>query len=241
MPHYENQPLVGVGSVTTEAINTRLTQTADPVIDEEKFFNMRDPMAKKFVDGLKQKDEARRARLAPPGSLGLAPLLDERRIEFLIPDEAFREQPLYDRIFVFQISMWKGETYGDTVVVMPPTIQDAEKFSNPRGVLVAAGPIALDELRSNGCDLGHIITFIKLAPWRLQIASHGGHDDHILILRSCDVIASEDLARALRAGDAHVEEFHVEKDGRVFVTHIIKDARRGAAWHPQQPTIPEDY
>ena len=119
--------------------------------------------------------------------------------------------------------------------------QDAEKHSNPRGILIAAGPLARDELKSNGCDLGHVVTFIKLAPWRLQVGSHGGHDVHIMILRSCDIIASEDLARQLREGTKKIEEFVVRKDNRAFITHVITDAVTGATIHPLQPTIPEDY
>lgn len=218
----------------------RIARTSDPQIDEETYFNMKDPMAQEFVKKIKAKDDSRRARLSPAGALGLSPLLDARRLEFLIPDAAFREQPVFDRILVFQVSLHEGETYGDTAIVMPAVTQDAEKHSNPRGILVSAGPIALDELRSNGVELGHVITFIKLAPFRLQVGTHGGKDDHLLLMRSCDVLASEDLAHDLRSGVVKLEEFVVEKEGRKFITHVFRDTRRDGVMHPQQPVIPED-
>lgn len=230
----------------TKADPTLLAPSSDPVIDENSYFNMNDPMARQFVERVKKTDDDRRARLAGPGELGLPDLLDRRRLEFLIPDEAFREQPLYDRIFIYQISMWKTDKYGDGLIEMPEIVKDAEKFSNPRGVLIAAGPIALDEIRSNGADLGHVVTFIKLAPWRLQVAAHRGRDEHILIMRSCDLIASEDLARQLREGALAIAPFKVERDGRAFTTHVIREelyteSTAVPVRHPMQPSIPEDY
>ena len=215
--------------------------TTDAVIDEEKVFNMNDPMARRFVERIKKIDQEKRSRLAAPGALGLPPLLDKRRLEFLVPDEAFRNQPIYDRIFVWQVSFHGDqETYGDTAIYMPGTVKDGEKYSSPRGILLAAGPIALDEIRSNGVELGHVVTFIRMAPWRIEIAIRGGKPEHVLVQRSCDLIASEDLATAIRDGEVKFVEFEVEKDGRKFFTHAIKDARRPDVIHPQQPIIPED-
>lgn len=218
-----------------------IAPTANKMIDENTYFNMKDPMARVFVGNAKNKEDERRSRLAKPNSLGLPPLLEKRRLEYLIPDESFREQPLFDRIFVHQISMWGDrDTYGDSQIVMTQVTKESEKFSNPRGILVAAGLLALDEIRSSGVDLGHVVTFIKLAPWRLQVASHSGVDEHLLVLRSCDLIASEDLMSAIRSGHIEVKLDVVEKDGRKYTTHIYLDKRTGKEWHPLMPSMPEE-
>lgn len=173
------------------------------------------------------------ARMAPPGALGLPALLEERRLKYGIPDGAFKQQALYDRLLVCQIPEWEGDTYGDTQILMPESGKKRMEESAPRGVIVSAGLLALDHLRSHGSDIGHIVKFVRLAPWRLICDMIGGHEFPLLVLRSGDLIADEDLAARLRAGSTKVaadaEHGHHLVDGD------------GVRMSPGKPYIPEDY
>src|SRR5690349_5617893 len=63
------------------------------------------------------------ARMTPAGGLGLPPLLDERRLQYGIPDEAFEADALFDRVLVWQINPKHEdkETFGDTMIIKPET------------------------------------------------------------------------------------------------------------------------
>ena len=158
-------------------------------------------------------------KMSPPGGLNLSELLEKRRFEFQIPDRAFDEQPIFDRVHIWQISAVKGETYGDTGIFMPESAQRRERENNPRGVLIAAGPAALDALRSNGVELGHLVAFIQLAPFRM---SHGydeqGKEDEVIVLSASDVTGSRDLRQKMLVGDIRFKP--VEYNGQMYTTVV---------------------
>ena len=142
-------------------------------------------------------------KMAAPGELSnlIPPLLDWRRGEHGITNAAFNHRCAYDRIFVFQISQFdQQETYGDTGIIMADSTKQKERAEAPRGVIVSAGLLALDNLRSNGIDLGHIVSFVHAAPWRMRFDVVNGRNQHLLVLRDGDLIASEDTERLLRGG-----------------------------------------
>lgn len=174
------------------------------------------------------------AKMAPEGGLGLQPLLEHRRLRYGITDGAFSHQPAYDRMLVYQISQWEGQdTFGDTKIVMPETSRLREREEAPRAIVVAAGALALDHLRSNGMDLGHIVSFVRMAPWRMRFDMVGGKPQHMLVLRDGDIIASEDTHTLLKIGHLKLE---CNAEGKhVYVT------RDGATHAPEQPWISEDY
>lgn len=80
------------------------------------------------------------------------PKYAERRRELGVP--ALPYQPIFDRVLVYRIS---DEKYGGSggVIIKPETARGAEQ----RGMLVAAGPKALDSLITNGVLLGDIVWF----------------------------------------------------------------------------------
>lgn len=144
----------------------------------------------------------RRAQMSYPGTLGLPPLLDHRRQQYGIIDDAFAYggQCAYDRLLVWLIPQWEGATYGRTKILMPDATREAEGQTAPRAVVVSAGMLALDHLRSNGMDLGHIITFANQGHWRLRVGDVGGKLQYLVILNSGDVVSSEDTYRLIRSG-----------------------------------------
>jgi co-chaperonin GroES (HSP10) len=70
-----------------------------------------------------------------------------------------------------------------------------------RGILVAAGPTALDYLESHGISLGHVVVFARFAG---EEANDQGRDvelkQRFITLNSRDIQGSEDLRRGLEKG-----------------------------------------
>lgn len=189
------------------------------------------------------------ASQSPPGALGLGKLLDGRRIKYNIPDEAFEMQAAFDRILVWQVDSLHQEQYAEkhgvdaagkfagTSIYMPDNTRKGKREETPRGVIVSAGLRALDNLRSNGIDVGHLVNFIRLAPWRIPIASHAGHVSHLMVLRDGDLIASEDIVGQQRRREVRIKAIETEGGG---TTHVFID-ENGKAWSPQEPFVDESY
>lgn len=169
--------------------------------------------------------------------LGLPPLLEARRQEFGITDGAFAVAPFSDRILVYQVSRHKEETHAGTSIIMADVTKDREASQTPQGIIVAAGAKALDELRSNGIDLGHMVMFLRIAPWRYNTDTVGGKDQQVLVFRSGDITGSIDLQENLRSGKMKLV-FDKER-----YEHVYVDTETKEAWFPQavESFIPEDY
>lgn len=175
-------------------------------------------------------DAERKSRMSPEGELGLPALLEKRRLEYGITDGAFAVQPYNDTVLVYQISRMQGETFGDSSIIMPDVVKKKEHEGTPQGIVVAAGLQALDSLRMNGMDLGHVVAFCRVAPWRIETDKIGGRYDEILVFRVGDVVGSVDLADSLRDGTMEVR-FDQEK-----YEHYYHDPETGVDWHPQRDT-----
>lgn len=172
------------------------------------------------------------------GTLNLPPLLDARRLEHGIPDKAFaKSQAAFDRIFVWQIDEHAEETYipGGTLV-RPETVRDADRKSANRGVLVSAGVCSLDTLRSHGMDLGHIVTFMQIQPWKMPLGYVDGKQQKLLMMRDGDLCGSEDLAAMLRSGAVTIN-VTVDKDGKRRHRYVDQEGR---IWDPVMPWISDD-
>jgi len=182
------------------------------------------------------------ARLSPKGAFPQnTPLLEERRLQYVIPDGAFRQAAAFDRIIIWQLQQGDSDTFGDTSIVMPEASQKRAEEEAPRGILVAAGLNALDSLRANGIDLGHIVTFIRQAPWHMKVDTIDGVALHALMLRAGDITGSEDLAKSLSAGECSIElKETVHEDGVVVREHHYTD-KDGRSWNPTMPDIGDDY
>lgn len=141
-----------------------------------------------------------KAEMSPPGMLGLPELLEKRRLEFGIPDTAFRVQAAHNRVFVHKIEdeMYKNGRYGkDSVIELPETTKKALATQCPRGIIISAGLSALDTLRDHGMDVGHVVTLLRVAPWRVVYDIIGGEQFAFLVVQDRDIVGSEDTARML--------------------------------------------
>jgi len=208
------------------------TKSQLPGVATQAELDRLDPMLRKDAERIqKRKNEL----MSPPGSLGLPPLLEERRLQVGITDGAFCVQPYNDSVFVHQINRMDQETYAGTGIIMIADEKRREKEQTPQGIVVAAGLVALDSLRMNGMDLGHLVTFCRIAPWRIQTDWIEGNSwEEVLVFRVGDIVGSTDLAENLRDGRVKVR-FDPEN-----YEHYYED-ENGVNWHPQRDTalIPE--
>jgi len=171
--------------------------------------------------------------MSPPGKLGLPPLLDERRLRYGIPDEAFEEQAIFDRIFVWGIEEKHeaGETFAGTSIIKPETSEKRILHESTRGVLFSAGLKALDILRSNGIGLGHIVGVVRLHPWHKSVGVFaGGHEMHKLVLRVGDLVGSEDLGQLYNEGKVKTK-YDVTQGKHTFVDDTDFE------WDPMDPSV----
>jgi hypothetical protein len=180
-------------------------------------------------------------RMAPEGTLGLPPLLEARRLKYAMPNGIFKTRAVYDRIYLWQIPDDEGETYGDTCIIMPEKAKERKRHEAPRGIIVSAGLKAMDNLQSNGMGLGHIVRFVRQAPWRMPIENIKGRDFYVMILRDGDITGSEDLQAALATGECEIKVREYKDDkGILQRCHLFLD-KEGNLWEPEMPWMSDDY
>lgn len=158
---------------------------------------------KNIAEKRSDRQARRRNYISPAGALGLESLVDKRRLEFEIPDCVFKfAQPVYDRVFIYQLPFFRGDMYGDAkdpkdpnkpLIVLTDDGKDIDKNTTPRGLLIAAGLTARDRLYAHGIEIGHIVNFVKYTQWRMRVGLVEGQEEHIIPMLDRDIIASEDL------------------------------------------------
>jgi hypothetical protein len=127
-------------------------------------------------------------------------------------------QPVYDRVFIYPTDgLDQDEKIAGTSLYRPSS--DKTSLGASRGVLIAAGLKALDQLYGHGIELGHIVWFARLSPWQRQYEGDK-RIERIVILRASEVVGSEDLMTAMLRGQ--VEVGVDDSDGR----HVLVDRKR---------------
>jgi hypothetical protein len=120
---------------------------------------------------------------------------------------------------------------------MPHVAKRRTKEEAPRGILVSAGLKALDNLNSNGIDVGFRVHFIRTAPWRMPITMVNGKEFYLMILRDGDILGSEDTMLNLKSKKCEIKLAEFE-DGSV--QHKYMDDN-GKVWDPTMPWIADDF
>jgi hypothetical protein len=176
--------------------------------------------------------------ISPPGALeGLQdPRLEDARLKYGIPDSVFHTDALFDRIFVWQLPRVFGDVIEGTTLIKPEGVRQREEEGTPRGVVVSAGLKALDSLRSNGVELGDVVNFIRLSPWKLTMQEIRGVEVNVLILRDGDLIASEELPRRRKQGFVRTTCVTTDSGMEHRLTHLGQPPIK-----PGNPWVPEDY
>lgn len=198
---------------------------------------------REFVSAMEQKDaEIRKSHVTPEAIPGLSPILDKRRVEMGIPDELFSVQATFGRVFIYQMSD-TADSYSTaaTEVLIHKTEQtiDREKKQSPRGIIISAGLGAKDVLKSNGMDVGHIVRFTQVSPYRMEMSFAGGTTLELLMMNVGDIVASEDLMSALKAGKVREIIKTREEGGIIIREHCFEED--GKTWNPASPWIGDDY
>lgn len=182
-----------------------------------------------------------RKHTSPRGKLAdwLPDLLDERRVELAIPDPVFTVEAVYDRILLWQITQHQGDTYvKGGKIVMSEIAKAREKEQAPVGIIVSAGMVALDHLRSNGMDLGHAVMFVRLSPWRPPIEMPDGQQVRVVCCRTGDICGSMELP-AMRAEGKAKTVVEKTEDGESY--HVVRLEGDTSTARPEVPAIGEEY
>lgn len=180
-------------------------------------------VAKAIVEKLK-------ASQKPAGHYNLPALLEERRIQYLIPNGAFEQFPAFDKVYVWQATTKERETYSaGGSIYMPESRMAYERNTAPRGIIVSAGLQALDSLRSSGFDLGHMIRFKKFSPFVQPIDEIDGHELTVMVIRDGDIVASEDLAAAYHK--RLISIINVAEDSHGYDHRFARETSKGAVVH----------
>jgi len=192
------------------------------------------------VEKIRRDHEAEKEReiarhFAGPGELGLTPLLEAKRIKYGIPNSAWRGQPLFNKVLVWQIPLDESEAYGGGLILKTDRVKGKELTEAPRGVIVSAGLQALDELRSHGCDVGHTVSFTHLAPFRKFLPAIAGKEPSLVILHSGDIFDSEELAENLKTRKCRV----ITRENEGAIEHFFCD-ENGRTWNPAKDAASED-
>ena len=191
--------------------------------DQENSLVQRSIVARQIADKLE-------ASLKPRGYYNIPPLLDERRFQYAIPNGAFEQFPVFDKVYVHQIPTTERQTYSaGGSIIMPEARQAYERNTAPRGIIVSAGLQALDSLRSTGIDLGHIIRFKKFSPFIQTVDEIDGHELQVMVIRDGDIVASEDLAKAYH--QKLVSIINVAEDAHGYDHRFARESKDGELVH----------
>lgn len=107
--------------------------------------------------------------------------------------------PTYDRIFVHPLP---NDDQPDTTsggIVIPTVTKDSANAQ--RGVLLMAGPTAIEQLYSHGISLGDIVITSRFSPLQRKYFSHDRKPGVVLIARAAEIVGSEDLLTKLQSGE----------------------------------------
>jgi co-chaperonin GroES (HSP10) len=101
-------------------------------------------------------------------------------------------QPVHNRVLVWRFPPIRMSAGG---LILP----DESPMS--RGILVAAGPKAMDYLDSQGILLGHVVVFARFAGDEMNDTSRTTElPQRFLLLKDLDIEGSEDLRAGLESG-----------------------------------------
>lgn len=167
----------------------------------------------------------------------ITPLL-RRRIEMLkgteyemspeIFERAMACQAVFDRVLVWRVpeGWYAGDKFEGTNIVKAVSTKARQELDTPRGIIVSAGLNALDVLRSQGMDIGHVVHICVNSMYRRPLEDTGNDKFTLGLLRVGDIVDSEDLADALDRGECRVYQVKGE--------HRLVD-KEGKTWEPKLP------
>lgn len=201
---------VNVDVGMADRINRFLEQTPEQIKEKKE----REESERK-LSVARSIEEKLKSSLKPAGYYNIPKLLDDRRLEWGIPNGAFESQPGFDRVYIWQISLKSGETFSEGgKILMPERTLAYQRDTAPRGILISAGLKAMDALYSTGFELGHIVRFKKLSPFIMPVAEIDGSELTVMVVRDGDIVSSEDMASQIHSKHGSIQ--NVSKDSYDF-------------------------
>jgi co-chaperonin GroES (HSP10) len=147
----------------------------------------------------------------PPIRIPLRPKkLEDRMKEHGI--EFPRFAPAFDRVFVYPLDKQTQPDATAGGIILAEQVK--QKLVAQVGVLIMAGPKAIEELYGHGISLGDVVVTARLSPWERTYFSKENRPHRILLLRAAEIVGSEDLLEAYESGELHME---MDNSGRVSV------------------------
>lgn len=123
-----------------------------------------------------------------------------------------RFAPCFDRIYVYPLDKaTQPDSTAGGIILADSTKQ---KLAAQMGVLIMAGPKAVEELYGHGISIGDVVVTARLSPWERSYFSKTNKPHRILVLRASEVVGSEDLFEAYESGDLYME---MDDAGRVSI------------------------
>lgn len=102
-----------------------------------------------------------------------------------------------DRVFVYPLPDSEAPQKVGSIHLAPTS---AKKHTAHKGVIVKMGARAHEEMHSHGVELGHTVLTAKFTPTEHEYVADG-KVHRVLLMRSGDIQASEELDSAYVAGD----------------------------------------
>jgi co-chaperonin GroES (HSP10) len=157
--------------------------------------------------------EALERRPPPPPSIRIP--LRTAKLEARMKEHGIefpRFAPAFDRVFVYPLDK---QTQPDTTaggIVLAEQVK--QKLVAQVGVLIMAGPKAIEELYGHGISIGDVVVTARLSPWERTYFSKTNRPHRILLLRASEVVGSEDLLESYESGELFME---MDSNGRVSI------------------------
>jgi len=125
---------------------------------------------------------------------------------------------VYDRIFIALLEDAPTKSAGG--IDLPDQVKG--KLSSQKGLIMKAGPRAIEQLYSHGMAIGDIVVCARFSPYeRTYMAA--GRMFSMLVVRSPEVLGCEDLQKAYDEGDLWME---MAPDGTVSICDRENGTRR---------------
>lgn len=122
--------------------------------------------------------------------------LAERIKQYGIPTPP--THPIFDYVYVYRLPV-ETRTAGGLYIA------DVAVEYKPMGVLVSAGLLALDRLRSYGVELGDIVEFANYSGFEREVARDPENKGkHLIQLEAHEIRGSKDLGERIAAGEIEV-------------------------------------
>src|SRR5678816_981755 len=122
-------------------------------------------------------------------------LLEKRMKDWGVPAATFA--PIDDDVLVWRLPPLTTSASGLL------TLEEVHRSPHIKGLLMAMGPRAMDFLKSNGIDEGHVVIWRRFAG--SEVHDHTARkrlESEVLILKAKDILGSDDLQKELASGRA---------------------------------------